>query len=265
MTMTAHEAIAKMWRIADKPERMRCFHKIVFDLPDNLEGEVFWHEFWRIWETSENLNEDEDYIPALVEYGLDLGDPHSAMEDDEKAAFEAMPDEIVIYRGAIAELNEDGWSWTTDRAKAHWFAKRGFGGEERVVLKATVAKANVLAYLTGRNESEIVVDPDNVENVEIDESFYVEEDPKAALFYAIQSGRLDQVTGGGDMDKVRAAMMANTMSGPLEGTIAEIENTLEFIRWADLRQKRGYMEALLEILQKKQADPNFEPLEGFSM
>ena len=56
-----------------------------------------------------------------------------------------------------------GWSWTTDPDKAEWFARRfAVRGKECFVAEGTVSKQYVIAYFTGRNESEIVVDPRRV-------------------------------------------------------------------------------------------------------
>ena len=80
------------------------------------------------------------------------------MEPEEMTTLAAMPDSIAVYRGAngiSAAKVRHGMSWTTDEACAVWFANRG--GDEPVVLRATVAKADVLAYFD--HESEIVVRP----------------------------------------------------------------------------------------------------------
>lgn len=252
--MDTTSAIQNMWSIADKPERLRCFHKIVFEL-GLTDPQVFWDQFWAIWTTSENLNEDDDYITSLVEYGVGLGSPLLGLEDSEREALEAMPDFITVYRGC-GSWNELGWSWTTDREKARWFAKRAFGPPERLVQRVTVHKKDVLAYLTGRNESEIVLNPQDLdyEEIETDEAFETENHKSSGLFYAIQSGKFD--LGGDEGNRIRAQMMTNGIPfDAIEKNIAEISQMLNFARWAEL-SKRGFFEECIKALQaRKLAGP----------
>lgn len=72
-----------------------------------------------------------------------------------------LPDVVTLWRGtsklAIAEASK-GFSWTTDRDTACWFAMRfaDLNGSQ-LVLTADVAKANIVLFHTGRNESEAVL------------------------------------------------------------------------------------------------------------
>lgn len=70
-------------------------------------------------------------------------------------------DGLRVYRGVSNESHDfeyaDGLSWTLDHAKARWFANRYTKKEDpRAVYTGIVDYADVLAYLTGRGESEIV-------------------------------------------------------------------------------------------------------------
>ena len=79
---------------------------------------------------------------------------HQLMTQREQAALAAMPDVLTIYRGARPLLRY-GLSWTTDKARAEWFANR-CGGR---VYTATIRKSSVFAYLNDdRSENEIVAD-----------------------------------------------------------------------------------------------------------
>ena len=77
------------------------------------------------------------------------------MDKAERAALAAMPDVLTIYRGGSTKK---GLSWTLTEEKARWFASRHRDGKSRV-YKATVPKDKVYAYLNGRKEHEIVVNP----------------------------------------------------------------------------------------------------------
>ena len=54
-------------------------------------------------------------------------------------------------------------SWTLDRKTADWFAHRF--GEEGTVYEAQIRKEHILALFTGRNESEVIVDPRHLEQI----------------------------------------------------------------------------------------------------
>ena len=62
-----------------------------------------------------------------------------------------------MYRGASGDF-PPGVSWTTDKAKALWFAQR-FRKHSASVLSGIVCKGNIWAVFTGRGESEILCDP----------------------------------------------------------------------------------------------------------
>ena len=60
-----------------------------------------------------------------------------------------------------------GWSWTTEKAKAEWFARR-FAALDRVkpkVITGIVAKNDVIAYFGRRKEAEVVCRPKAVRDV----------------------------------------------------------------------------------------------------
>jgi hypothetical protein len=59
-----------------------------------------------------------------------------------------------------------GLSWTTDREKAVWFARR-FPGPEPRVLTGRTRRGNVIAYFAGRQEAEVIVLPEDVEVVAV--------------------------------------------------------------------------------------------------
>ena len=82
------------------------------------------------------------------------------MNEAEIAEFASMPDLITVYRGFGKASCRQGWSWTTNRAKAVWFAD--LDGVKPKVVSGVVSKSDVIAYFTRRDESEIVVDPKRV-------------------------------------------------------------------------------------------------------
>lgn len=248
--MDAEAAISKMWTYAEKPERMRCFHKIVFELGVEDDA-LFWDNFWQIWSASENLNEDAQYIRELVDAGKLLG-PSLRLDDEDAEQFGSLPDTFTVYRGGI-KANRLGWSWTLDREKAVWFAERAFGPPHRYLMSTVVQKSDALAFLTSRGESEIVLDPDTLAAVTIEQEFYSESNRSAGLFYMIQSGK--EFGDEGLRNQFIAESMMRTVADADVGKyIAEMTEMSDFCKWAGLRAKLGYCEAALSLLKERQVE-----------
>ncbi len=76
---------------------------------------------------------------------------------NDTSTFDALPEQIEVWRGTGHKRYIDGLSWTLDQEKAIWFARR-FCARPRVplVAKGIVKKEDVFAYFGERNESEIV-------------------------------------------------------------------------------------------------------------
>ena len=74
-------------------------------------------------------------------------------------------DPLAIYRGQATAEEPTGISWTLSQERAHWFATTvpRVGSRPGVVLSGRVARDAVLGYLTDRNEDEVIVDPDDVQ------------------------------------------------------------------------------------------------------
>ena len=77
---------------------------------------------------------------------------------DDADGWERLPDPLTIHRAG-----DSGFSWTIDRETADNLAREH---ELSPVTTARVAKADVLAYITGRGEGEIVVRPEDVRRSE---------------------------------------------------------------------------------------------------
>ena len=101
--------------------------------------------------------------PKFWPYVSLLSDTRSGREhlmtDSDRGTFDALPDEFLIWRGTT-KRKKAGWSWTLNIEVALWFAKRK--REPEMVIEAVCRKADVIAYLNGRKEEEIIIDPKNV-------------------------------------------------------------------------------------------------------
>lgn len=72
-----------------------------------------------------------------------------------------LPETLTIWRGTSALSRQkaaNGFSWTTDRDTACWFAMRfAKKNGKPLVLKAEIPKAQILCFTDERDESEIVI------------------------------------------------------------------------------------------------------------
>lgn len=145
-------------------ERPYRFNALEFaDVFGTCPPQEFWQLVADVWTDSENVWQNAEAWRDLLERaGAD--ERRWMMDEEEADALAVMPDEITVWRGCIAGQNEDGFSWTIDREKAEWFAKRFASAQrgEGRVIEGRVKRVDVIAHFTGRGESEIVVLPENV-------------------------------------------------------------------------------------------------------
>ena len=91
--------------------------------------------------------------------------PESLMDEEERTAHQALEDTVTVYRGVtpttpkISGRCPGHWIEKT----ADWFAHRF--GEDGTVYEAQIRKEHILALFTGRNESEVIVDPWRLEQI----------------------------------------------------------------------------------------------------
>jgi hypothetical protein len=85
----------------------------------------------------------------------------SAMTPYERGYLAKQPESLTVFRGVPSEEFAAGISWTLDRRKAEWFARR-WRGNAPVIIEGQVASADVIAYFTSRNEREVVALPEDV-------------------------------------------------------------------------------------------------------
>lgn len=130
---------------------------------EHFSDEEYWNLLGFVWIDSENIY--QHFWEAHKYMTSDRpGRWQHMMEESERESFEKLPQELTIYRGWCYEESAQGLSWTLDENTAHWFASRFAAGfkQDPFVTKAIVDKNSVLAYFLGRNENEIVIDPDDL-------------------------------------------------------------------------------------------------------
>ena len=117
-----------------------------------------------LWTTMEFPNQDADVSRAeYLKFWRKVNTEYIYNEDDLKL-LSSLPNEITIYRGLMPKARKEGLSWTLSYDKAKWFANR-FQDKQGIIYQATVKKSDIIAYLSDRNEDEVIVDFKKLYNV----------------------------------------------------------------------------------------------------
>jgi hypothetical protein len=145
----------------ERPYRFDALFELVLDCA--LAGEdIYWPLVSDVWTDSENIWQNFD--DWLSVWNTDAPGRRAAMDEQDLAFYNSLPEDITLYRGWNGLGTPNGMSWTTDEARGVFFAKRyALGGAVGYLSIGKAKKKDVFAALVGRGESEIVIDPDNVE------------------------------------------------------------------------------------------------------
>jgi hypothetical protein len=140
----------------ERPYRSFGFRQIRRLLTD----EEYWPLLGRVWIDTENLHQHKE-LPRYVNGPRPQRE--LIMDEDEQEALAGLPPRwVTIWRGYSTGGTRWGWSWTTDRQVAAWFAHRQSSlhpGSLPRLMQASVPRSQILAYFTRRNESEVVASP----------------------------------------------------------------------------------------------------------
>lgn len=115
-----------------------------------------------IWIRTEAPNLDPNFKQKEL---LDLfrkSKQEEMMTEDEIETLRSLPETVSVYRG-VTSYNAGkvkALSWTLDQKVAQWFANRF--GENGTVYEAEISKEHILALFKGRNEWEVIVEPDHL-------------------------------------------------------------------------------------------------------
>jgi hypothetical protein len=122
-----------------------------------------------LWWDGGHLTPDQ-FREALLDVWEDTEFPHSnrrlALRLFRAAGFATnapeewarLSDPLEIWRGTN-HLRPKGLSWTLDRTRALWFARRFAHGQPAHLVHGRILKRHVLAFCHARGEGEVVVDP----------------------------------------------------------------------------------------------------------
>ena len=111
------------------------------------------------WINCEVPHNDPELNKADLVFMFKSADPKALMEDDEYEQLQEFDDTLTVYRG-VTSYNADNvkaLSWTLNKEKAEWFAHRF--NDDGAVYEAQIDKKHIFAIFNGRNESEVILDP----------------------------------------------------------------------------------------------------------
>jgi hypothetical protein len=91
---------------------------------------------------------------------------HLCMTPKERASLEGMSSSFPVWRGVGFRGRIKGLSWTLDREKAVWFARRFRHRGSGKLIHAQIERDNVHAFFQGRREAEVVASDVEVLKIE---------------------------------------------------------------------------------------------------
>src|SRR5690606_18884946 len=136
----------------------RPYRDEMFDLlRERLTDVDYWRLLAFVWTDAENPEEDPDSRFASW-FASDRAGRENLMTPAEQEAYQALPSELTLYRGAPPSA-EAGLAWSLQRSVAEFFARR-YPAEATTIFQRTVPKAHTLALFTSHGEAEVIVHPD---------------------------------------------------------------------------------------------------------
>lgn len=134
-----------------------AFH-LFAKMQSRLSDKDYWKGLRQCWSLSDNMP------PRKLGVSLFSSQREGSeyfMSKEDKIRFDELPKKVLIYRGCSEEeasKNEFGLSWTVDKRVAVFFANDYLKNADKktVVIEKTVSKNSIFAYISGREESEVI-------------------------------------------------------------------------------------------------------------
>ncbi len=161
---TAIEKADNLWQLCSPITNSYRFAFLKYVMP-YLSRKDFSQYLADAWTLTEAPNNDPNFTTRQMVELFQKADKQIIMDEDEYKEYLSLDDTITIYRGVTPHnaKNIKALSWTLSRDTAEWFAHRF--DEDGTVYEAQISKEYILAYFSGRNESEVIIDPKYLMNI----------------------------------------------------------------------------------------------------
>ena len=119
------------------------------------------------WVRDEQPNINPNFTKTELTSMFRRADKKFLMSEAGYKKWQELPEKVTAYRG-VTEYNGKNvrvLSWTTNYETAKWFAGRF--EEQGKIYQAEIDKKHIFAYIDQRGESELIIDPKYLENVEM--------------------------------------------------------------------------------------------------
>lgn len=154
--------------------RLDALLEVAQNLHEEVDGKTFWSLAGEVWVDSENIWQNLDlWRDIFCDY--EFWDRDHFMDEHDRETMRlplnkgGMKNLVTVYRGYRHEEAVDGFSWSLNRDKAAWFARRAVADGAPKVAKGTLSKRDVIGLMSGRGELEVVALPEHVCGIEITE------------------------------------------------------------------------------------------------
>jgi hypothetical protein len=148
----------------ERPHRLDAVLRLIEEF--GVSGKQLWPVVGHVWSDTESVRQNFDLWRDI--WLMDDADRPMVMSDEERSALAALPQRFEIWRGVNHEDAVRGYSWTLNRERAIWYADRFADGERLPLLASgSVKKADVLSHFLRRDEVEIVVLSENVQDIRL--------------------------------------------------------------------------------------------------
>lgn len=151
----------KIDKISSVQQFLMIMHKpylpvFLKNIKDYLSDKDYAYMLYEIWIIVECPNHDINVSRTEFLNMFKKANKQFLMSQKEQSVLNQLPETITVYRGLQRNASPEALSWTLDKNIAEWFANRFDNNGE--VIKATINKKYVFAYIDGRGEKEIVLD-----------------------------------------------------------------------------------------------------------
>ena len=150
--------------IFERPYRLEAFIDFI-EFHDDVTDKDYWESLGWIYTDSENIHAYADVWRKL--FTSDRPERELIMDAEERERLATgLPAMFTVWRGYDPFYEDHQMSWTLNKHKAEFFAKRYQKDGE--LARAVVNKSDIIAYFNSRGEEEIVIMPDKLVQINLD-------------------------------------------------------------------------------------------------